>query len=365
MVGEIRDVETADIAIEAALTGHLVLSTLHTNDAPSATLRLIDMGVEPFLIAATLIGVLAQRLGRRIDPDSRESYEIPAGDLRRFGLVTETPDELITLYRGIPAEPNRMTGYRGRTGFHELMTINQEIAEMIVRRAPLGDIKAAAKANGMHELREDGLVKVLGGVTDPFLYERESSAIVLKPGVAYCLRRFQPLIQQLARSNWIDHIKRNKQNIALLGQDNDLEAFLFETSRQSLVIVQIGLRKISSKCFYCGSSVTDADVDHFIPHSLYPRDLAHNFVLAHPSCNRSKSDTLAAKVHLHHWLEFVQSNADNLSQIGEDAGIMADEGSMDSVAQWGYANAVAGGGQGWVKPNQYEPIDDSYLKSWV
>jgi type IV pilus assembly protein PilB len=167
MVGEIRDVETADIAIEAALTGHLVLSTLHTNDAPSATLRLIDMGVEPFLIAATLIGVLAQRLGRRIDPDSRESYEIPAGDLRRFGLVTETPDELITLYRGIPAETNRMTGYRGRTGFHELMTINQEIAEMIVRRAPLGDIKAAAKANGMHELREDGLVKVLGGVTDP------------------------------------------------------------------------------------------------------------------------------------------------------------------------------------------------------
>jgi len=205
----------------------------------------------------------------------------------------------------------------------------------------------------------------LGGSRDQFLFESGTDCITLLPGIAFCLRRFQPLVRQLARSHWIDHIKRNKQNTSLLGQDNDLEAFLFETSRQSLFIVQTGLRKISSKCFYCGSSVTDADVDHFIPHSLYPRDLAHNFVLAHPSCNRSKSDTLAAKSHLHRWLEFVQTNADDLSQIGYDAGIMADEASMDSVARWGYANAVAGGGQGWVKPNQYEPIDDIYLKAWT
>jgi 5-methylcytosine-specific restriction endonuclease McrA len=208
-------------------------------------------------------------------------------------------------------------------------------------------------------------IQNLGGIRDQFLFESSADSITLLPGVAYCLRRFQPLIQQLARSHWVDHIKRNKQNIALLGQDNDLESFLFETSRQSLVIVQTGLRKISNKCFYCGKSVTEADVDHFIPHSLYPRDLAHNFVLADPACNRSKSDTLAAKAHLHRWLEFVQSNADNLSQIGHDAGIMADEGSMDSVARWGYANAVAGGGQGWIKSAQYEPIDDSYLNAWV
>ena len=167
MVGEIRDVETAEIAIEAALTGHLVLSTLHTNDAPSATIRLTDMGVEPFLISATLIGILAQRLGRRLDPDHRESYQVPAADLKRFGLQFTDPDEQITLFRGIPHENNRMTGYRGRTGFHELLTMNAEIAELVVRRAPLQDIKDAAKANGMRELREDGLVKVLEGVTDP------------------------------------------------------------------------------------------------------------------------------------------------------------------------------------------------------
>jgi type IV pilus assembly protein PilB len=167
MVGEMRDLETAEIAIEASLTGHLVLSTLHTNDAPSATLRMVDMGVEPYLISATVIGVLAQRLGRKIDPDSKETYEVPATDLRRFGFVPEHSDQMVTLYRGVPAESNRMTGYRGRTGIHELMVVNDEIGELVVRRAPLHDIRAAAKANGMKELREDGLIKVLAGITDP------------------------------------------------------------------------------------------------------------------------------------------------------------------------------------------------------
>ncbi|HLO99275.1 MAG TPA: ATPase, T2SS/T4P/T4SS family [Fimbriimonas sp.] len=167
MVGEMRDLETAEIAIEASLTGHLVLSTLHTNDAPSATLRMIDMGVEPYLIAATVIGVLAQRLGRRIDSENKESYEVPQIDLRRFGFNVTDPDAPVVLFRGVPAEYNRMTGYRGRTGFHELMTMNAEIAELVVRRAPLNDIKEAAKANGMLELRQDGLAKVLMGITTP------------------------------------------------------------------------------------------------------------------------------------------------------------------------------------------------------
>ena len=167
MVGEMRDLETAEIAIESSLTGHLVLSTLHTNDAPSATLRMVDMGVEPYLIAATLMGALAQRLGRRIDADNREEYKVKQMDLRRFGFKVEDPEGEVSLWRGVPAENNKMSGFRGRTGFHELMVMNGEIAELIVRRAPLADIKAAAKANGMKELREDGLTKVLMGVTTP------------------------------------------------------------------------------------------------------------------------------------------------------------------------------------------------------
>lgn len=167
MVGEMRDLETAEIAIEASLTGHLVLSTLHTNDAPSATIRMVDMGVEPYLISATVIGVLAQRLGRSIDKDHKEPYEVPAMDLRRFGFEVTDPDQTVTLYRGIPHEDNRQTGYRGRSGFHELMVMNAEIAELVVRRAPINDLKMAAKANGMKELREDGLVKVLEGKTTP------------------------------------------------------------------------------------------------------------------------------------------------------------------------------------------------------
>lgn len=167
MVGEIRDLETAEIAIESSLTGHLVLSTLHTNDAPSATLRLIDMGVEPYLIAATLMGVLAQRLCRRIDQDHKEPYTVLQKDLRRFGFEVTDPEAEVVLYRGIPHEENRETGFRGRTGVHELLTMNSEIAELVVRRAPLSDIKEAAKANGMKELREDGLIKVLQGLTTP------------------------------------------------------------------------------------------------------------------------------------------------------------------------------------------------------
>lgn len=167
MVGEMRDLETAEIAIEASLTGHLVLSTLHTNDAPSAVVRMVDMGVEPYLISATVIGVLAQRLGRRVCTECKEPYEVRAADLRRFGFKVENPDEVVTLYRGRGCEACKFTGFRGRIGIFELMRVNAEIAELIVRRAPLADIKEAAKANGMKELREDGLIKILQGITTP------------------------------------------------------------------------------------------------------------------------------------------------------------------------------------------------------
>jgi type IV pilus assembly protein PilB len=167
MVGEMRDLETAEIAIEAALTGHLVLSTLHTNDAPSATIRLADMGVEPFLISATVIGILAQRLARKICANCREPFKVSAESLRRFGFVPETPEQEVTLFKGRGCEICRNTGYKGRIGVYELLRVNEEIAEMVVRRAPLADIKDAAKAGGMKEMKEDGLQKVLEGITTP------------------------------------------------------------------------------------------------------------------------------------------------------------------------------------------------------
>ncbi len=167
MVGEMRDLETAEIAIEAALTGHLVLSTLHTNDAPSAVIRMVDMGVEPYLIAATVTGVMAQRLARRVCQHCKEPREIPAADLRAFGFQIENPDQMVTIWEGIGCDHCRGRGYAGRVGIYELMVVNAEIAELIVRRAPLSDIKEAAKANGMKELREDGLIKVLEGMTTP------------------------------------------------------------------------------------------------------------------------------------------------------------------------------------------------------
>jgi type IV pilus assembly protein PilB len=167
MVGEMRDLETAEIGVEASLTGHLVLSTLHTNDAPSAVTRLVDMGIEPYLISATVIGVLAQRLARTICPNCKVPYEVPAHDLRHLGYRPENDNEMIQLWRGQGCDACKGKGLKGRTGIHEMMLMNDEIADLVVRRAPVADIREAARANGMMMLREDGLRKVLEGVTTP------------------------------------------------------------------------------------------------------------------------------------------------------------------------------------------------------
>ncbi len=167
MVGEMRDLETATIAVESALTGHLVLSTLHTNDAPSAMMRLADMGVESYLIAATVIGVIAQRLCRKICSSCKESYQVPATELSRFGFKADNPEQMVNLYRGAGCEECRYKGFKGRVGLYELLVMNEELAELVVRRAPVADIRDAAKSSGMRELREDGLLKVLEGLTTP------------------------------------------------------------------------------------------------------------------------------------------------------------------------------------------------------
>ncbi len=164
MVGEIRDRETAEIAIQASLTGHLVLSTIHTNDAPSATTRLIDMGIEPFLVSSSLIGVLAQRLARTICSHCKEAYTPPVEALHRLGLRPEEGEEIV-FYRGRGCDRCKGTGYKGRTGIFELMVMSEAIRELVLKGASAAQIRDQAVAEGMKTLAEDGILKVLEGVT--------------------------------------------------------------------------------------------------------------------------------------------------------------------------------------------------------
>jgi len=162
MVGEIRDFETAEIAVHAALTGHLVFSTLHTNDAPGAITRLQDMGVEPYLIASVLSGVLAQRLVRRICQNCRVPHEPDPGDLLAIGV---SDPRGVKLYRGEGCEACRKTGYKGRVGIYELFTITEEIRSLILRKASTGEIRPVAMEQGMVTLREDAWAKARAGQT--------------------------------------------------------------------------------------------------------------------------------------------------------------------------------------------------------
>jgi type II secretion system protein E len=162
MVGEIRDLETAEIAIQAALTGHLVFSTLHTNDAPGAVARLQDMGVQPYLIASVLNGVLAQRLVRRVCAKCRVRYYPDPADLLALGAPGVGDVELV---RGKGCEVCRKTGYRGRTGIYELFPIDEEVRSLILRQTPTGQIRRHAMEHGMTGLREDGWAKARAELT--------------------------------------------------------------------------------------------------------------------------------------------------------------------------------------------------------
>ena len=164
MIGEIRDKETATIAIEAALTGHLVLSTLHTNDAPSALTRLTEMGVEPFLSASAINCVLAQRLGRRLCKECRQEYTPDEETLTRIGFPFE-PGRLPRLYRAVGCSKCNNIGYKGRMGIHEVMTVTEEIERACVEHASGDEIARIAREQGMKTLRDDGFEKVRLGLT--------------------------------------------------------------------------------------------------------------------------------------------------------------------------------------------------------
>ena len=163
MIGEIRDLETAQIAVQSALTGHLVISTLHTNDAPSTVNRLLDMGVEDYLLTSTVNGILAQRLVRSLCTDCREPYEPLPEVVKEFELERFTNDTPIVLYRPVGCEACGGTGYSGRLGIMEMMPMTDTIRSLVMRHAISGEIRRQAIDEGMQTLYEDGLRKVLAG----------------------------------------------------------------------------------------------------------------------------------------------------------------------------------------------------------
>ncbi len=171
MIGEVRDIETARMAIQSSLTGHLVFSTLHTNDAAGAVSRLLDLGVEPYLASSSLIAIMAQRLLRRVCPDCKEEYEPTERELRGLGLLNDQADlvdaseDKTTFYVGAGCEKCFKTGYRGRTGIYELKLIDEEIQDLIYRKESAGVIKRASLKSGLQTLRMDGVRKVMAGIT--------------------------------------------------------------------------------------------------------------------------------------------------------------------------------------------------------
>ncbi len=167
MIGEIRDLETAEIAIRSALTGHLVFSTLHTNDAPSAITRLIDMGVEGYLLASSLIGVLAQRLVRVNCRECKQPERTPAAALRDAGFPMDDSLQFLDLQRGSGCSHCDHSGYESRLGIFELLDIDEEMRQLMVTKSDSNVLKAQAIRSGMRTLKEDGWNKVLAGITTP------------------------------------------------------------------------------------------------------------------------------------------------------------------------------------------------------
>jgi type IV pilus assembly protein PilB len=164
LVGEIRDKETAEIAVQAALTGHIVLSTLHTNDAPSSVIRLVDMGIEPFLISSSVIGVIAQRLVRKICPKCKKEIKITP-DIKKIMDEYEINSNEITLYKGEGCPYCKNTGYKGRVAIFELMVITENIRELIIKNISTGKLREVAVKEGMCLLKGDGIKKVCEGLT--------------------------------------------------------------------------------------------------------------------------------------------------------------------------------------------------------
>jgi hypothetical protein len=206
----------------------------------------------------------------------------------------------------------------------------------------------------------------VAGIKVPFLYDYPPprGRLILKPGVAFNLRRFHGLVQQLARSAWVQHVRGNARNASAIGQADDLEPFMFGSARAGLSQIASCLRELQSdRCFYCGERLHSAmAVDHFVPWSRYPRDTAHNFVLAHANCNSDKRDLLAAKRHLDAWLKRNERYGTEIAGHLAALGFVADLECSLTVTRWAYSQAVTHNAHAWLERRQKtELVDETYL----
>ncbi|MFZ6731182.1 HNH endonuclease [Undibacterium sp. Ji42W] len=205
----------------------------------------------------------------------------------------------------------------------------------------------------------------LPGGTLAFLYDPEikNRALILHPGVAFNLRRFQTFVQQLVRAGWTDHVKGNKRNKPIIGDFADLNAFMFGTSRANLASVAEILKPIQEhKCFFCTKPLSSAvAVDHFIPWSRYPRDTALNFVVAHGSCNNDKRELLAARLHLERWSERNLKSGDYILESMRTLPFDCNVSTSKTIAKWAYEQGLMAGANAWISNGNIEKIQSDYL----
>jgi 5-methylcytosine-specific restriction endonuclease McrA len=299
------------------------------------------------------------------------------GDVLRL-TVNQIAEKFIELYwqqatpfpaRSSSTEPDVLFQNKGVqavvvSALVEFREINLHSSAPAARSAPgyQALVRKIAKTVNKQPLK---FLQNFGGSTQEFLYERREGDVVLRPGVGFCLRRFQPLMQQLARNRWVDHIRQNKKNAPLLGEVADLDQFLFETPRRALAKVGECLTtQFGRDCFYCRKPYAQPHVDHFIPFALYRMDQIHNFVATHPRCNSSKSDTLAAHVHLVRWIARVREREDHLMEIGNELGIAGNVQTTLRVAKWAYQMGLDSGASSWIASDKYERIDERCIEAF-
>lgn len=195
-----------------------------------------------------------------------------------------------------------------------------------------------------------------------YTYAKDRSQLTLTSEAAYCLRQFSEYIIQYAKQGWVEHIKANKRNQPIIGPKDDLESFLFGSNRAELTkLTPYLIDQQNGQCFYCSKSVIKtSDVDHFIPWKKYPRDIAQNLVLSCPGCNRSKSDMLAAKIHLQKWVAEILPNDERSSFIASQ-GFISDQACSTKVAHWAYQNAATAQANAWVKAKSTEVIGVEFV----